>query len=137
VPLAVALLAHPAGAYVALVAAIAGLFYGAHVRRFVPLFAGVCAGVLALLGFLHVPPHGAALPLIAVGVALLTAEFRFGSVGAAGALGLAGAFAGSWLLLAPPAIEPLPPPWRALLALAGTLALALAVLAGWRRATLP
>jgi membrane-bound ClpP family serine protease len=136
VPLAVALLAHPAGAYVALVVAVGGGVYGALARRFVPAFTGAAAGFLTLLAFLHVRPHGAALPLIAAGVGLLVAEFRFGSHGTAGTIGLAAVFAGSWLALAPPALVPLPLPWRAMLALAGTLALLLATVGGWRRATL-
>jgi membrane-bound ClpP family serine protease len=136
VPLAVAMLANPIGAYVALVMAIALLVYGVHAREFVPLLTGSAAGFLTLLAFLHAAPNAVALVLIAAGVALLDAEFRFATSGMAAIVGLAALLGGSWWLLtithgtAAPS-EAL----SAILALAGSATVLLATLLGWRRST--
>lgn len=135
-PFAVALLAHPVGAYAFLVIGIATLVYGAHARRFVPLFAGTSSALLACLAFLHARPSAASLALLALAVVLMHAEFRCATRGALGALGLVAATWGSWLALGIGA--PLPSaPARLAIALAGAAGLLLAVGAALRRATLP
>jgi membrane-bound ClpP family serine protease len=134
VPLAVALLANPIGAYVALVTAIALLVYGAHARRFVPLLTGSAAGLLTLVAFLHVAPNGGALALIAAGVALVHTEFRFATAGMAAILGMTALLGGSWWLLGlGQGGTTLPEALRALLAFAGSASVLLATLIGWRR----
>lgn len=133
-PLTVALLAHPAGAYACLVVAVAAVAYGARVRRFVPLFAGSAAGFLAVLGFMHVPPRAIALVLLAAGVALLHAEFRSSTSGVPGALALAALLLGSWWVLSPAnGALTLPLVARALLALVGTGCVLFATLVSQRR----
>jgi membrane-bound serine protease (ClpP class) len=137
-PFPVALLCHPAGAYVFLVIAVAGLVHGVGMRRFVPAFAGVSAALLTSLAFLHVPPNVAGLASLALGVLLLHAEFLLPTYGVAGALGLIASAGGSWLLLAPTAPGVLVPPlWRLLLALAGTFAILAVVARTTRLRTLP
>lgn len=137
-PFAVALLANPVGAYIALVTAIALLVYGVHARRYVPLLTGSAAGVLASIAFLHVAPNTIALASIAAGVAFADAEFRFATAGAAAILGVLALLGGSWWLLSggPPGAAP-PESLRALVALAGSVSILLATLLGWRRSTLP
>jgi membrane-bound ClpP family serine protease len=136
VPLAVALLANPMGAYVALVMAIALLIYGVHARRFMPLLTGSAAGLLTLVAFLHVAPNGGALALIFGGVALVHAEFRFATAGTAAILGMSALLGGSWWMLSVAhGGAPLPEALRALLALAGSASVLQATLLGWRRST--
>jgi membrane-bound serine protease (ClpP class) len=88
-PFAVALLHHPAGVYAFLVAAIVASLYASLKPAFAPTFTAVAAGLLALLGFVAVPPSYAALMLLAIGVVLLHLEFLIPTSGAAGVLGLA------------------------------------------------
>jgi len=130
-PFAVALLAAPAGAYGCLVVALAAVVYAYHARTFVPAFTGVAAAALTLLAFLQHRPDPAAAAALALGAALLHAEFRFATYGAAAVLGLATCAVSSWLLLGPPT-------WlRAAATLLGTLLLFTAVLRGMRVRTLP
>ena len=128
---AVALLAAPAGTYGCLVVALAALVYAWHARAFVAAFTGVSAAALTLLAFLLYRPDATATATLALGVALLHAEFRFATYGAAAALGLATCAWSSWLLLAPPT-------WLRVAATAlGTSLLFAAVLRGMRARTLP
>jgi membrane-bound ClpP family serine protease len=131
-PLPVALLCHPAGTFVALVAAIIAALYAARSRRFLPSFTGAGAAALTLLAFLQVPPSVAGLAWLCVGVALLHAEFLWPTFGLAGAAGIGATAWGSALLLA--ALTPLP---RGAVALLGTLALLAAVARTMRLRTLP
>jgi membrane-bound ClpP family serine protease len=104
-------------------------------NAFLPGFAGIAAALLALLAYLTSPPPATGVLLLALGIALLNAEFLFATFGCAGAAGLAAAFCGSWQLLeAQGAAPPLP---RACAAGLGTLALLATVLRGWRHRTLP
>ena len=137
-PFPIALLCHPAGAYVCLVAALAGFVYAWHTRTFVPAFTAASAALLTTLAFLHVPPDFCAVLLLAIGVVLLQLEFVLPTYGAAILIGLAASIGGSWQLLAaaPGASGTLVPAARIALALAGTLTLAAAVLRGLRLRTL-
>jgi membrane-bound ClpP family serine protease len=103
-PLAVALLCHPVGTFAALMAAVVASLYAAESRRFVPVFTAASAAALTLLAFLQVPPSGAGLAWLALGVALLHAEFLLPTLGVAGLAGLAASAWGSWLLL--PSLAP-------------------------------
>ncbi len=135
-PLSVAVLQEPIAAYGLLVVAAAGLLRVVYVPgAFVPGFTGIAAALLAILAYLATPPPATGLLLLALGIALLNAEFVFTTFGCAGAAGMAAAFYGSWLLLEAPGAAP--PLARGCLAGAGTLALLAAVLRGWRRHTLP
>jgi len=136
-PFAIALLHHPAGVYAFLVAAIVASLYAALKPSFVPTFSAVAAGLLALLGFVAVPPDYGALLLLAIGVALLHTEFLIPTSGAAGALGLAVTSWASTLLLAPSAWPELGGATRAAAAIAGTLVLVGAVTHTMRLRTLP
>jgi membrane-bound serine protease (ClpP class) len=139
VPFAIAVVSPPAGAYAWLVAGVAGLVYAAYVpRSFVIGLAGAAAVVLALLGYLHVPPDPVGLAGVAIGVLLLNLEFLVPTFGATAVAGVAAVAAGSWRLLAtlPPA-EPLPDAVRAALAVAGTLTLLVVTGRAVRRYTLP
>lgn len=131
-PPAVALLCHPAGTLVALVASVVAGLYAAQSRRFVPAFAAVSAALLTLLAFLQVPPSAPGLVCLAAAVVLLHAEFLRPTFGVAGLLGIAGAAYGSWLLLAP--LEPAP---RGGIAALGALVLLVAVARTMRLRTLP
>lgn len=131
-PLAVALLCHPVGTFVSLVAAIVAGLYAVQSRRFVPAFTAASAGLLTLLAFLQVPPSGAGLVSLGAGVVLMHAEFRWATFGLAGVLGIAAATVGAWLLLAP-----LEPAARATLAPLGALVLLAAVARTMRLRTLP
>jgi membrane-bound serine protease (ClpP class) len=139
VPFAITLVSPPAGAYAWLVASIAGLVYAAYApRTFVIAFSGAAAGALALLGYLHVPPDGAGLALLGVGVLLLNVEFLAPTFGAAAVAGLGAATLGSWRLLAAvPPLAPLPLAVHCALAVAGPLVLLAATERGIRRYTLP
>ena len=134
-PLPIAVLQEPSVAYGLLVVAAVGLLRVAYVPgSFLPGFAGVAAALLALLAYLTSPPPATGVLLLALGIALLNAEFLFATFGCAGAAGLAAAFYGSWQLLE---AEDLAPPFsRAGAAGLGTLALLATVLRGWRRRTL-
>jgi membrane-bound serine protease (ClpP class) len=133
-PLAVALLCHPAGSYVCLVTALAAFVYSCHVRRFVPAFTAASAAALTVLAFVQVPPDAAGVVLLALGVALLQAELVLPTYGAALLGGCAASVAGSWRLLE---VTPaLPMVLRLALAIAGTSALLVAVLRGFRLRTL-
>lgn len=131
-PLAVALLCHPAGAFVSLVAAVVAGLYAAQSHRFLPVFTAASAALLTLLAFLQAPPSGAGLVCLGIGVVLLHAEFRWATFGLAGLLGIAAALFGAWLLLA--ALEPAV---RGTLALLGALVLLAAVAHTVRLRTLP
>jgi membrane-bound ClpP family serine protease len=131
-PFAVALLCHPLGTFVSLVATIVATLYAARSRRFVPAFTAVSAGSLTLLAFLQVPPSGRGLAWLAIGVALLHAEFLRPTFGAAAVVGLGAAAWGSCLLLAP--LEPVA---RGAVALLGALLLLAAVAHTMRLRTLP
>lgn len=137
-PFAIAIVSPPAGAYAWLVVALGGLVYAAYVPRFVTAFAGVTAGTLAALGYLHVPPDAAGLALLALGVLLLNVEFLRPTFGAAAIAGIAATTVGSWRLLgvAPP-LAPLPPPLRIVCAGVGALALLAITERAVRRRTLP
>ena len=137
-PFAIAVVSPPAGAYAWLVAAIGGLLYAAYVPRFLVAFCGTAAATLASLGYLHVPPDGAGLVLLAVGVLLLNLEFLRPTFGTAAIAGVAAATAGSWRLLgtAPP-LAPLPPTLRIVCAVVGALVLLLITERAVRRYTLP
>ena len=137
-PLPIALLCHPAGAYACLVAALAGLVYAWHTRTFVPAFTAASAALLTTLAFLQVPPDSCAVLLLAIGVVLLQIEFVLPTFGAALLIGLVASIVGSWQLLAaaPGASGTLVPAVRSALTLAGTLTLAAAVLRGLRLRTL-
>jgi membrane-bound ClpP family serine protease len=131
-PLAVALLCHPAGTYTSLVIAVVAGLYAAQSRRFVPALTCVAAASLTLLAFLQVPPSLAGLLWLAAGVALLHAEFCWPTFGVAGLLGVGGAVWGSSLLLATLGL-----PLRGAFALVGAAALLAAVVRTMRRRTLP
>ena len=131
-PLAVALLCHPLGTFVSLLAAIVAGLYAAQSRRLVPAFAAVSAALLTLLAFLQVPPSGAGLAWLAAAIVLLHAELLWPTFGLAGLLGIAGATWGSWLMLA--ALEAVA---RGAVALLGALVLAAAVARTMRLRTLP
>jgi membrane-bound ClpP family serine protease len=137
-PLAVALLCHPAGAYACLVTALAASVYACHTCAFVPAFTAVSAAALTTLAFLQVPPDFAGVALVALATVLLQAELVLPTYGAALVSGCAAGIAGSWRLLAAAAeAEPaLPAAARLAIALAGTLALLAAVLRGFRLRTL-
>jgi membrane-bound ClpP family serine protease len=135
---AIALLRDPIVAYGLLIAATVGLLRSAYVPSFVPGFVGVAAALLALLAYLATPPQTNGALLIALGIALLNAEFRFTTYGCAGVAGIAAAFYGSWQLLqigldagASALLA------RTAAATLGTAALLATVLGGWRRRTLP
>ena len=137
-PFAIAVVSPPAGAYAWLVVAIGGLLYAAYVPRFVIAFAGTSAGMLAALGYLHVPPDAAGLVLLALGVLLLNLEFLRPTFGAAAIAGLAAATAGSWRLLgAAPPLAPLPSVLRIACAVVGALALLVITERAVRRYSLP
>lgn len=131
-PLAVALLCHPLGAFAALVTAIVAALYAAQSRRFLPAFTATSAALLALLAFLQVPPLAAGIVWLGVGVALLHLEFLRPTFGIAGLLGVGSASFGSYLLLAP-----LAPLARGSVALAAGLVLLAAVARTMRLRTLP
>ncbi len=138
-PFAVALLAHPAGAYACVVLALAAFVYAVHTREFVPLFTAVCAALLTGLAFAHTPPHATGLGLLVAGLALLQAEFLLPTYGAAFLTGVAASGLGSWLLLGATAVArvTLGAPARVALAVLGTALLLASVLRGFRRRTLP
>jgi membrane-bound serine protease (ClpP class) len=138
-PLAIAVVVPPAAAYAWLVASIAGLLYAAYAPRTVVIgLAGGAAGVLALLGYLHVPPDGLGLALLGLGVLLLNAEFLLPTFGAAVVAGLVATTLGSWRLLgALPPVAPLPFAARCTLALAGPVVLLVVTARSVRRYTLP
>jgi membrane-bound serine protease (ClpP class) len=136
-PFAVALLCHPAGAYVALVTAIAGLLYAVATRSFLPGFTAVSAALLTLLAFLAVPPNVLGLLLLGLGVGLLHVEFLLPTFGAAGVLGLGVTAWASSQLLAPSAATALTDPSRSVVAVAGTLVLFAVVARTMRLWTLP
>lgn len=136
-PFALALLHHPAGVYAFVVAAIVGSLYAAQRPAFVPVFAGAAAALLALIGFLAVPPSLLALSLLGIGVVLLHAEFVFPTSGVAGLLGLGVTAWGSSLLLAPSAAPVMTGPVRLAVAISGTLVLFGAVARTMRLRTLP
>jgi membrane-bound ClpP family serine protease len=136
-PIALALLHHPAGVYAFVVAAIVGALYATQRPAFVPAFAGAAAALLGLLGFLAVPPSSFALLLLGIGIALLHAEFLFPTSGVAGLLGLGVTISASWLLLAPSAAPAMPGPLRLAVAISGTLVLFGVVARTMRLRTLP
>jgi membrane-bound ClpP family serine protease len=138
-PLPVALLAHPAGAYGALVVTIAALVHAYHTRAFVPAFTADSAAALTVLAFLHHAPDAAGLVALALGVVLLHAEFLRSTYGLAALLGLGACALGSWQLLASTgtAWPALPPPLRVAAALLGSLLILASVLRGMRVRTLP
>jgi membrane-bound ClpP family serine protease len=131
-PLAVALLCHPLGAFTALVAAIVGALYAAQSRRFLPAFTALSAALLALLAFLQIPPSAAGIASLGAGVALLHVEFLRPTFGVAGVLGIGTSGFGSYLLLAPLAEFA-----RASVAFAAALILLAAVARTMRLRTLP
>jgi membrane-bound ClpP family serine protease len=136
-PFAVALLHHPAGVYAFVVTAIAALLYAVQTPAFVPAFAGAAAALLALLGFLAVPPSLLALLLLGLGVVLLHAEFLFPTSGVAGLLGLAVTISASSLLLAPSEAPAMTGPARLVVAVSGTLVLFGVVARTMRLRTMP
>jgi membrane-bound ClpP family serine protease len=138
-PLPVALLDHPAGAYAALVVTIATLVHAYHTRAVVPAFTAVSAAALTTLAFLHRAPDTTSLVALALGVALLHAEFLWSTYGLAALLGLGACTLGSWQFLASAgaAWPALPTPLRIAAALLGSLLLLAAVLRGMRVRTLP
>jgi len=138
-PFPVALLDHPAGAYGALVVTIAALVHAYHTRAFVPAFTAVSAAALTALAFLHRTPDTTSLVALALGIALLHAEFLWSTYGLAALLGLGACSLGSWQLLASAgaAWPALPTPLRIAAALAGSLLLLASVLRGMRVRTLP
>ncbi len=136
-PLAVALLCHPAGAYGFLVVTLAAFVYACHTRTFVPSFTAALAGALTPLAFLQVPPALCGLLLLGLGGAVLQGEFQLPTYGAALLAGLATSVWGSWLLLGPPgATPPLTPAARLAIALTGTALLLATVLRAFRLRTL-
>jgi membrane-bound ClpP family serine protease len=139
VPIAVAVVSPPAGAYAWLVAGISGLLYAAYApRSFVIGVAGGAAVLLSLLGYLHVPPDYVGLAGFAIGVLLLNLEFLAPTFGAAAIAGLAATVAGSWRLLATrPPVPPLPDALHTALAVAGALVLFAVAERAVRRYTLP
>jgi membrane-bound serine protease (ClpP class) len=132
-PLAVALLCHPAGAYACLVTTLAAAVYAWHTRRFVPAFTAASAAALTALAFLQLAPDMAGVALVVLGAALLQAELVLPTYGAALVAGCAASIAGSWRLLA---ALPNSASVRLALAIAGTAALHAAVLRGFRLRTL-
>ena len=128
----VTLLCHPVGTLTALVAGIVFALYAAQSRRFLPAFTAVSAALLTILAFLQVPPSAAGLAWLAVGIALLHAEFFWPTFGIAGLLGFGTAAWGSCLLLA--ALAPVP---RSVIALLTALLLLAAVARTMRLRTLP
>jgi membrane-bound ClpP family serine protease len=138
VPLAIAIVVPPAAAYAWLIVGMAGLLYAAYApRTFVIGMAGAAAAALAALGYLHVPPDGTGLVLLAVGMLLLNVEFLAPTFGVAVLGGLAATLLGSWRLLATlPPVAPLPVGARCALALAGPLVLLVVTARGVRRYTL-
>ena len=137
-PIAVALLCHPAGAYACLVTALGGFVYACHTRRFVPAFTAASAAALMTLAFLQVPPDASGVALVTIGAALLQAEFVLPTYDTALAAGCAAAVAGSWRLLAAAAdaTPALPAALRLAIAIVGTLLLLAAVLRSFRLGTL-
>jgi membrane-bound ClpP family serine protease len=137
-PLAVALLCHPAGAYGFVVVTLGSFVYACQVRTFVPAFTASAAAVLTGLAFLHVSPSPHGLLLLGLGVILLQCELLLATYGAALIGGLAACVAGSWLLLAPQpgATVVLAAAPKLAIAVAGSLALLAALLRGFRRRTL-
>lgn len=131
-PLAVALLCHPLGTFVSLVAAVVAGLYAAQSRRVVPAFAAASGALLTLLAFLQVPPSVPGLAGLAAALVLLHAEFSWPTYGLAGLLGLGSATWGSWLMLA--ALDPIA---RSLAAPLGALVLLAAVARTMRLRTLP
>lgn len=137
-PLPVALLAHPAGAYGALVVTIAAFIHAYHTRAFVSAFTAVAGAALTALAFLHNAPDATGLAALALGIALLHAEFLWSTYGLAALLGLGACTLGSWELLASATASPaLPTPLRVAAALLGSLLMLAAVLRGMRVRTLP
>jgi hypothetical protein len=138
-PLPVALLDHPAGAYGALVVTIAALIHAYHTRALVPAFAAVSGAALTALAFLHRAPDATALVALGLGVALLHAEFLWSTYGLAAVLGVGACGLGSWQLLASAgaAWPALPTPLRIAAALLGSVLMLAAVLRGLRVRTLP
>jgi membrane-bound ClpP family serine protease len=138
-PWPVALLDHPAGAYGVFVVALGALVHAYHTRAFVPAFTALSATALAALAFAHRTPDPTGLAALALGVALLHAEFLRSTYGLAALLGLCACASGSWQLLASAgAVWPaLPMPLRIAAALLGSLLLLAAVLRGMRVRTLP
>lgn len=136
-PLAVALLAHPSGAYVCVVTTLAAFVYACHTRALLPLCALVSAALVTGVAFAHRPPDAAGLALLVAGLALLQAEFVLPTYGAALLTGLAASGAGSWLLLSATPLHGAPT-WalRGALATLGTTLLLAAVLRGSRLRTL-
>ena len=134
-PFAVALLCHPLGAY-----ALSRRGDRGRVRlrvrtrgSFVPAFTAASAALLTTLAFLQVPPTASAWLLLALGVALLHAEFLLADVRRRRSCsGSRRASSGSWQLLAaaPGASGTLAPALRVALAVTGTLTLLAAVLRG-------
>jgi membrane-bound ClpP family serine protease len=138
-PIAVALLCHPAGAYGFVVVTLGAFVYACQARTFVPAFTAFAAAALTALAFLHVPPSPHGLLLIGLGVALLQCELLLPTYGTALMAGIAACVGGSWLLLAPPhgATVVLATAPKLAVAVTGSLALLAAVLHGFRRRTLP
>ena len=137
-PFAVALLCHPAGAYGFLVAALGAFAYACNTRSFVAAFTAASATALTVLAFLHVEPNFCGLLLLVLGMSLLQCELSFATFGTALMLGFTASVLGSWLVLAPHgATVVLATEEKAAIAVAGSLALLMAVLRGFRRRTLP
>ncbi len=136
-PISVAILQDPRTAYCLLVTALIGLCHAAYLRNtLVITFTGTASALLALLAYLHNPPHPSAVLCVGLGFALMNAEFLLPTFGLAGICALAATAYGSWLLLEPSASIELPLAARALLAGAGTLLLFLTVGRVLRRYTL-
>jgi membrane-bound ClpP family serine protease len=137
-PIAVALLCHPAGAYACLVTTLAAFVYAYHTHRFVPAFTAASAAALTALAFLQMPPDPVGVALVAAGAVLLQMELVLPTYGAALVTGCTAVVAGSWRLLAAAAsaAPALPAALRLAIALAGTLTLLAAVLRGFRLWTL-
>jgi membrane-bound ClpP family serine protease len=131
-PLAIALLCHPLGAFAALLAAIAATLFAAQSHRFLPAFTAVSGALLTLLAFVQVPPSALGLAWLFVGIVLLHAEFLWPTYGLAGLLGIGTAAWGSCLLL-----TPLAPLLRGVVALLAALTLLAAVARTMRLRTLP
>jgi hypothetical protein len=131
-PFAVAVLCHPLGTFVALIAAIVATLYALQSQRFLPSFTAVSAALLTTLAFVQVPPSMAGLAWLLAALALLHVEFLRPTFGAAGTLGVGAAAWGSWSLLVPIA-----PVARGAVALLGALLLLAAVARTMRLRTLP